>query len=639
MPPHQSVFRVTIAGRISRESDTVLQVIGEFKSNRVSQEVRISPSALDDIEESIGQIRGFVESGTPVLREKAFQDMGSKLFELAFQGKVRISFERAYGANDSWLPCQFICSDPILAAWPWEYCFDEMSSRFLCRESSPVTRGLDALVDFCGDDEPRAPQKVRLLLALGVPSDDPGVTPTEEIKNFHNVFGSYLAQGGIDFRVVELVDATSIEKALDERACDIFHYFGHAGFKLDEQKGYLSIRRPNVEAFEIDADLLGQSLTKRGIRLVFLNACKSAQSSTKTDPAKSAVAGALLSRGIPVVIGTQFRMPDLGSHFFSAWFYNGLVTGKTVTESLHSARRAMLSAKEHRFYDWGIPAAYISDPAMRIFPIPDETGEAWRQITNEILSSGQGSQALAQQATLEAPSVVISKTVSPTQRKNAKFRITLVDLDAGIGFLPEMAMSANACQTYYSFQVALIPVPAGYQRVDPERYHGAQTYLPWLKNYLQTWKEELDCDFLCVLTKNKISSRFLFLRVWDFFAATIGWRGAISGVSTFGVREYAEMARVPFAKASFCLALAMVLYGDKRWRIWPHWHTYGCFFDLCWNRNDIEVALKKMKFDHQKCRHKIKDADQLAAIDALLNLEMQFSEASGSLRDLGSKSK
>ena len=625
---NQNIFRVTIAGSVSRDSDSVLHVIGEFKSSPVSQEVRITPGDLHDIEEAIRQVRGFVESGTPVLREKAFQDMGGKLFELAFHGKVRISFERAYGNSNGWLPCQFICSDPVLAAWPWEYCFDQMSSRFICREKNPVARGLDALVDFPPDGGLEASPKVNLLLALGVPPDDPNVTPAEELKNLENAFSTYLAQGGINFRIIEILDATSIEKALAEQSCDIFHYFGHAGFKLEDQRGYLSIHRPNAEAFEIDADLLGQTLTRRGIRLVFLNACKSAQSSSKTDPARSAVAGALLARGIPVVIGTQFRMPDLGSHYFSTWFYNNVVTGKTVIESLHSARLAMLSAKEHRFYDWGIPAAYLSDPGMRIFSSKGDDGE-WRKATRDILSSGTMSEAVAQQAQPDFPSVVVSKTISPIQRKNAKFKVALVDLDSGIGYLPEMAEAANACQTYYSFQVALLPPPAGYQRIDPDRDTDTQTYLPWLETYLGTWKQKLGCDFLCVLTKNKISTKFFFMQVWNFFAATIGWRGAISGVSTFGLRQYAGLAGISFAKASFCLALAMVLFGDKRWRLWPHRETHGCFFDLCWNRNDILVAFRKMSFDHAECRNKIKDADQLEAIDALLKLEMNFPDAAG----------
>jgi hypothetical protein len=211
--------------------------------------------------------------------------------------------------------------------------------------------------------------------------------------------------------------------------------------------------------------------------------------------------------------------------------------------------------------------------------------------------------------------------------------VTLVDLDAGVAFLPDVVQAANAAQSYYSFQVALIPLPAGYIRVDPKKYIGEQTYLPWLREDLESWKTKLNCDYLCVLTKNMISTKFWGFQVWNFFASPMGWRGPISGASTFGLRAYAGQAGVSFAKACFCLALSNVLYGDKRWRIWPHRRTYGCFFDLCWNRADIMVALKKMKFDHQECREKIKDAEQLKAIDALLALELgepETPEAPGS---------
>jgi hypothetical protein len=412
MTSEQNIFQIILAGKISRGTDSKLQIIGQVvgstKSNSVVEELTLPARDLDDIEDMIAQIRGFVESGTPVLKPKAFEDMGSKLFGLVFKGKIRIHFERAYGANHAWLPCQFICDDPVLATWPWEYCYDEATSRFLCRESSPVARGLACLADSASDTVSGSFRKVRLLLALGVPADDPNITPQDEIRNLHNAFETYLAQGAVEIQVVELDSAATIDQVLDQKPCDIFHYFGHAGFKLDEQKGYLKVRRSGTEGFEIEAEVLGQSLAQRGIRLVFLNACKAAQGSAKVDPARSAVAGALLARGIPVVVGTQFRMPDLGSHFFSSLFYNGLVSGRTIIQSLHSARRAMLSAKEHKFYDWGIPAVYTADPSMKMFPAANGDGATWRTITDRVLTSTASSEVLAQQALPEAPSIVIS---------------------------------------------------------------------------------------------------------------------------------------------------------------------------------------------------------------------------------------
>ena len=64
----------------------------------------------------------------------------------------------------------------------------------------------------------------------------------------------------------------------------------------------------------------------------------------------------------------------------------------------------------------------------------------------------------------------------------------------------------------------------------------------------------------------------------------------------------------------------MLLMGDPRWDLPPHEKTYGCLFDFLRNRADIVVGLSKMKFDHQQCRRRIGDADQLKAIDALLAL-------------------
>jgi hypothetical protein len=64
----------------------------------------------------------------------------------------------------------------------------------------------------------------------------------------------------------------------------------------------------------------------------------------------------------------------------------------------------------------------------------------------------------------------------------------------------------------------------------------------------------------------------------------------------------------------------MLIHMDKRWNLGFHEETVGCFMDLCWERDDILVGLRKMRFDHRDCRDKIKDREQLAALDALLEL-------------------
>jgi hypothetical protein len=48
----------------------------------------------------------------------------------------------------------------------------------------------------------------------------------------------------------------------------------------------------------------------------------------------------------------------------------------------------------------------------------------------------------------------------------------------------------------------------------------------------------------------------------------------------------------------------------------------GCPLDFCFNRDDIKVGLKKMRFDHEDCRSQIEDAGLLKAIDRLLKLEL-----------------
>jgi hypothetical protein len=207
----------------------------------------------------------------------------------------------------------------------------------------------------------------------------------------------------------------------------------------------------------------------------------------------------------------------------------------------------------------------------------------------------------------------VTKTVENPSRRDSTYRVGLVDIDAKAGFLPRLVEEANRCQTYYSFRVIYLPVPAGYVRTIEDT---PQTYVPSIAEYLVQKRIELGEDYLCCLTKNLVAGN----GYWNYFASAHETGGSVSCISTYNLREYAQEARTSFAKACLCLCMSMLLMGDPRWGLEPHEKTHGCFFDLLINRHDIVVGLKKMKFDHLTCRHRIHDPEQLTAIDALLAL-------------------
>jgi len=588
-----------------------LLVVASFSQNRAVERIALSKTKFDQIADATRNVRAFIESGSPSLKIGDFEDLGRSMYDLIFQGKIRELFSGATAASTfPLLPCEVTCEDSTLAGWPWEFLFNSSQPQFLCEEKHPISRNVLTL------DRRVLPSnvqdKIRVLFALGVKQDDARITPREERQALEDVFQNFLADGSFELKFIELGAFDQIERQLDDNPCDILHFFGHAGYDTRKDEGYLQIDRSG-KPLSLGAKLLGQMLHGRDISLVFLNACKTAVGSQTVGVARSSLAGGLHARGIPTVVGTQFSMPDNGAHFFSATFYNMLSTGKSVIESIHRARRAMNFSPDVNFFDWGIPVLYSSNPNGAVFAKPIAPRSEF-DVEYESMSETAGLVSKLSMRSSNAPSPIsIVTTALDSSREKAAVRVGLIDLDAKAGFLPALVEQANKAQNYYFFRVVYLPIPSGYTR-EIDGY--TQTYVPSLASYLMKKREELAEDYLCCLTKNMIAGE----EYWSFFASAQETGGAVSTVSTFDVRRYAEAAGTTFAKACLCLFLAMLLMGDDRWGLMPHERTYGCFFDLLMNRDDIVVGLKKMKFDHLACRHRIHDAKQLRSIDSLLAL-------------------
>jgi len=592
--------------RFSTGDPCQLIVVATFGQNKAIERLSLDQSTYQNIENATNLARAFIESGSPSLDQQHFEKLGSAMFDLVFRGKIRDLFNAATGAHrEPLLPCEITCEDSSIARWPWEYLFNTTQPQFLCEEKHPVSRRVITLDRRSIQIQEQS--KIRILFAFGARQDDPRITPAEERQVLVNVFKRYLTDDNFSLTFIDLGNGDQIEDQLDKNPCDILHYFGHAGYDLARDEGYLRIDRSGTP-FKLWAKLFGQMMHGRNIRLVFLNACKTAASSSSTDSARSSVAGGLHARGIPTVVGTQFSMPDNGAHYFSSTFYNMLSSGKSVTEAIHRARRAMNYPTDVKFFDWGIPVLFCSDPNAAIFPA------AMNKATDLALSTRSDDRM---EAKPEGHSLSLVENAINESRSKAKVSVGLVDIDSKVGFLPALVEQANRCQSYYSFQVFYLPVAAGYVKI----INGLpQTYVPNIADYLVQKRSELQQDYLCCLTENLIAGLVDGREYWNHFSSSEGMGGYVSCISTYNLRKYAQEAGASFSKACLSLCLSMLLMGDPRWNLYPHKETYGCPLDYLKYRPDIVVGLRKMKFDHIECRRQINDSEQLKAIDALLAL-------------------
>jgi hypothetical protein len=159
----------------------------------------------------------------------------------------------------------------------------------------------------------------------------------------------------LDFLPVTTREA--IQSKLQDKEYHVFHFIGHGGFS--DERGLLAlVEKETGHHHLIDAEDFGTFfLGYRSMRLVVLNACKSAKTATGT--AFVGMAPRLVRRGIPAVVAMRFSVPDPTAILFSEGFYGPLAKGYPVDTAVAEARRAILLRVGRGEMDFGIPVLFM----------------------------------------------------------------------------------------------------------------------------------------------------------------------------------------------------------------------------------------------------------------------------------------
>jgi CHAT domain-containing protein len=632
-------FRLHVLGhRAALTSGEPLIVLGEFRAARAVERVSATAKQVAEMTKRVSDLRTFIEDGAPRLGRDDLVAVGSQLFQLLFRpgrganvSRVRELFARAASPDTPIVPFEIFLEDYEMAAWPWEYVFDPTTRRFLCQEFHPISRGIFTMTP--GRPAPSASSRLRVFLAIGTLPDDRSVDAAEQVRSVRDVFAAYTATGDVHVEILHAPSPARLDQELQRTPYDVVHYFGHAGYDMSRREGFLQLEQKDGRPFKFFANDFANLVARSPARLVFLNACDTGRTGGSTDPARSSLAAALLDRGVPAVIATQYEMPERGSQIFAAFIYNSLAAGKTLGESMQAGRQAMTYADAREFFDWGIPVLYTADPNVVVFTPGDDAKERrWVSEYERAVSSPDAIKRLAQVSNGGAPSLIAAETKPSSQSSNARVRVALADIDAKAAFLTTLAAAANRVQTYFHFELVHLPVPAGAvvknfgalvkdaRRDNPP----PQFYLPFVDHYFRDLPKQFSVDRVICLTKHLVAGDFededdedIW---WNLFSANPRSNKRVTVVSTYGLRSYARRAKVTYAKAVLFLAVGSLLEAINS-KLEFHDETCGCPLDFCEDRDDIIVGLEHMRFDHKKCRSNVRDPAQLAAVDALLALE------------------
>ena len=291
--------------------------------------------------------------GRPVLQD-AMKTVGGRLFDALFTGDLLLCLERCLdeaARQQTTLRLKLrLKESPALLSLPWEYLYHRRRNLFLSQSTTA------SLIHFFELPTP-APSltltlPLRMLVVIANPSDLLPLDVEREWTNVQRALGDLIQQGSLIVDRLPVATKAALQSALRRQEYHMLHFIGHGDFDETTECGTLFLTTDNGSTDPMPADDLGTLLhNERTLRLVFLNACESAQTGM-TNPF-GGVAQRLVQQGVPAVVAMRYPVSDDAAITVAHEFYAALADGYTVDGALTEARVAIATRLGNG--EWGAP--------------------------------------------------------------------------------------------------------------------------------------------------------------------------------------------------------------------------------------------------------------------------------------------
>lgn len=251
-----------------------------------------------------------------------------------------------------------------LSRLPWELLHDDSKYKhFGLRPDFPIVRYLEVPKPF---EAGRYAPPLRVLAVSANPRHDLALDRERD-----NLQAALAGNSDIELTCLDQVTIQGLAAELsrargDGRSVHVVHFMGHGDFH--HGRGVLLLHRDGGGEDVVDAEAFATALQAAGdVRLVFLNACNTAQSdaSGAADPF-SGVAASLVFEGVPAVVAMQRPVPDQAAVVLAKHFYAAIAKGWPVDAALSEGRRQMFFAGPAAL-DWAIPVLFMRSPDGVLF--------------------------------------------------------------------------------------------------------------------------------------------------------------------------------------------------------------------------------------------------------------------------------
>lgn len=300
--------------------------------------------------------------------EARIQYVGGHLFRRLFAGELsgllRATRNEAQRAGKH-VRVVLQIEPPELAGLPWEFLYNAEHDEYLAKACLLVRNPMVPT-----PEQPlRVESPIRILAMSAAPSNLPKIDVEDERARLEEALAEATASGHAELHWVPGETKHSLLDTLRRGPWHVFHFIGHGDFDEAAGQGTLALTGPDGRADAVTASQLSSAFGNHpAMRMVVLNACRSARSST--EDAFSGLAAALVRRSMPAVVAMQYEISDPAALEFSRALYGAIADGEPVDFAVRFAREAV-SWAQNGTLEWGTPVLFLRAPDGRIFDIAD----------------------------------------------------------------------------------------------------------------------------------------------------------------------------------------------------------------------------------------------------------------------------
>jgi CHAT domain-containing protein len=193
----------------------------------------------------------------------------------------------------------------------------------------------------------------------------------KEKKHISEALHEWNEAGLIRIEVMDNAIVPELREKLRRFQPHVLHFIGHGGFPeiRGEDRGCLVLEDEERRCKLVEEKAFGEVVDEETTRLVVLNACETAASSSIR--ALSGLAPRLVQAGMSAVVAMRYPIKDGAAITFSREFYRALASGLAVDAAVADARRGLFLewGADHR--SWFTPVVFMRAPDERLFDIDD----------------------------------------------------------------------------------------------------------------------------------------------------------------------------------------------------------------------------------------------------------------------------